>query len=166
MRTLTSQGEICRLFFSVLRMTAERTARFAPASAEAAAGQAEPRARAPGPSQNSRLSSSRRERRRSRTSASHYLCRRRARRSADHLAAAAAFIALAVGSLFVGVASRMPVTEIPRAFQQGIGDTLGFIAMVIGLGTVSASSSPNRAERSWCRLRSFVRSASGVSIGR
>ena len=47
-----------------------------------------------------------------------------------------AFIALAVGSLFVGVASRMPVTEIPRAFQQGMGDTLGFIAMVIGLGTV------------------------------
>ena len=30
----------------------------------------------------------------------------------------------------------MPVTEIPRAFQQGMGDTLGFIAMVIGLGTV------------------------------
>ena len=70
-------------------MTAERTARFAPASAEATAGQAEPGARAPGTSQNSRLSSSRRERRRSRTSASHYLCSRRARRSADHLAAAA-----------------------------------------------------------------------------
>ena len=47
-----------------------------------------------------------------------------------------AFIALAIGSLFVGVAARMPVTEIPRAFQQGMGDTLGFIAMVIGLGTV------------------------------
>ena len=28
------------------------------------------------------------------------------------------------------------LTEIPRAFQQGVGDTLGFIAMVIGLGTV------------------------------
>ncbi len=47
-----------------------------------------------------------------------------------------AFIALAVGSFFVGVASRMPVADIPRAFQQGMGDTLGFIAMVIGLGTV------------------------------
>jgi gluconate:H+ symporter, GntP family len=49
---------------------------------------------------------------------------------------APAFIALAVGSLFVGLAARMPLAEIPRAFQAGVGDTLGFIAMVIGLGTV------------------------------
>jgi gluconate:H+ symporter, GntP family len=47
-----------------------------------------------------------------------------------------AFIALAAGSLFVGVAARMPPSDIPRAFQQGVGDTLGFTAMVIGLGTV------------------------------
>jgi len=47
-----------------------------------------------------------------------------------------AFIALATGSVFVGLAARMPLAEIPRAFQQGVGDTLGFIAMVIGLGTV------------------------------
>jgi GntP family gluconate:H+ symporter len=47
-----------------------------------------------------------------------------------------AFIALAAGSLFVGLAARMPPTDIPRAFQQGVGDTLGFTAMVIGLGTV------------------------------
>jgi GntP family gluconate:H+ symporter len=47
-----------------------------------------------------------------------------------------AFIALAVGSFFVGVAARMPLADIPRAFQQGVGDTLGFIAMVIGLGTL------------------------------
>ena len=47
-----------------------------------------------------------------------------------------AFVALAVGSFFVGVGSGMPSAEIPRAFQQGVGDTLGFIAMVIGLGTV------------------------------
>ena len=48
----------------------------------------------------------------------------------------AAFIALAAGSLFVGLAARMPPADIPRAFQQGVGDTLGFTAMVIGLGTV------------------------------
>jgi GntP family gluconate:H+ symporter len=30
----------------------------------------------------------------------------------------------------------MPPAEIPRAFQSGVGDTLGFIAMVIGLGNV------------------------------
>ncbi|MGH9315079.1 MAG: gluconate:H+ symporter [Vicinamibacterales bacterium] len=47
-----------------------------------------------------------------------------------------AFIALAAGSFFVGLAARMPLADIPRAFQQGIGDTLGFIAVVIGLGTV------------------------------
>lgn len=47
-----------------------------------------------------------------------------------------AFLALATGSLFVGLASRMPPADIPRAFQSGVGDTLGFIAMVIGLGTI------------------------------
>ena len=47
-----------------------------------------------------------------------------------------AFIALAAGSFVVGVGARMPLADIPRAFQQGVGDTLGFIAMVIGLGTV------------------------------
>ena len=30
----------------------------------------------------------------------------------------------------------MPLADIPRAFQQGVGDTLGFVALVIGLGTV------------------------------
>ena len=47
-----------------------------------------------------------------------------------------AFLGLAIGSIVVGLGARMPLAEIPRAFQQGVGDTLGFIAMVIGLGTV------------------------------
>jgi gluconate:H+ symporter, GntP family len=47
-----------------------------------------------------------------------------------------AFVALTVASLCVGVAARMPLLEIPRAFQAGVGDTLGFVAMVIALGTV------------------------------
>jgi gluconate:H+ symporter, GntP family len=47
-----------------------------------------------------------------------------------------AFLALAVAALFVGLAARMPLAEIPRAFQAGVGDTLGFVAMVIALGTV------------------------------
>jgi GntP family gluconate:H+ symporter len=47
-----------------------------------------------------------------------------------------AFIALAAGSFFVGFGARMPLGDIPRAFQQGVGDTLGFIAMIVGLGTV------------------------------
>ena len=47
-----------------------------------------------------------------------------------------AFIALLAGSAIVGIAARMPLADIPRAFQQGVGDTLGFVALVIGLGTV------------------------------
>lgn len=47
-----------------------------------------------------------------------------------------AFIALVLGSFFVGLGARMPLADIPRAFQQGVGDTLGFIALVIGLGTI------------------------------
>jgi gluconate:H+ symporter, GntP family len=47
-----------------------------------------------------------------------------------------AFIALAIGSVFVGVVARMPPADIARAFQAGVGDTLGFTAMVIGLGTI------------------------------
>lgn len=47
-----------------------------------------------------------------------------------------AFIALAVGAFFVGLGAGMPLGDIPRAFQQGVGDTLGFIAMIVGLGTV------------------------------
>jgi GntP family gluconate:H+ symporter len=47
-----------------------------------------------------------------------------------------AFIALLIGSGVVGIAARMPLADIPRAFQQGVGDTLGFVALVIGLGTV------------------------------
>lgn len=47
-----------------------------------------------------------------------------------------AFLALASGSLVVGLAARMPLADIPREFQTGVGNTLGFIVMVIGLGTV------------------------------
>jgi GntP family gluconate:H+ symporter len=47
-----------------------------------------------------------------------------------------AFIALAAASVFVGGSAAMPPTEIASAFQSGVGDTLGFIAMIVGLGTV------------------------------
>ncbi len=47
-----------------------------------------------------------------------------------------AFVGLLIGSVFVGLVARMPLAEIPRAFQQGVGDTLGFTAIVIGLGAV------------------------------
>ncbi len=47
-----------------------------------------------------------------------------------------AFLALALGSIFVGFAARLPLADVARAFQAGMGDTLGSIAMVIALGTV------------------------------
>ena len=47
-----------------------------------------------------------------------------------------AFLSLAIAALFVGLAAQMPLADIPRAFQGGMGDTLGSIAMVLALGTV------------------------------
>ncbi len=46
------------------------------------------------------------------------------------------FIALVLASIFVGVCSGMKLPEIARAFQEGVGTTLGFIAVVVGLGTM------------------------------
>ena len=47
-----------------------------------------------------------------------------------------AFVALTLISLFVGASSGMPLGSVVRAFQEGVGNTLGFIAVVIGLGTI------------------------------
>jgi GntP family gluconate:H+ symporter len=47
-----------------------------------------------------------------------------------------AFLALICASAFVGLCSGMPLPEIARAFQTGVGNTLGFIAVVVGLGTM------------------------------
>src|SRR6266567_3541101 len=46
------------------------------------------------------------------------------------------FLALVLASIFVGVCSGMKLTEIAKAFQEGVGITLGFIAVVVGLGTM------------------------------
>jgi GntP family gluconate:H+ symporter len=47
-----------------------------------------------------------------------------------------AFLALILASLFVGLCSGMKLTEVARAFQTGVGTTLGFIAVVVALGTM------------------------------
>lgn len=46
------------------------------------------------------------------------------------------FVALILASLFVGLGARMNLPDIASAFQQGVGNVLGGIAMVVGLGTV------------------------------
>lgn len=46
------------------------------------------------------------------------------------------FIALISVSLAMGIAAGMPVGTAVKAFQDGVGNTLGFIAIVVGLGTM------------------------------
>jgi gluconate:H+ symporter, GntP family len=46
------------------------------------------------------------------------------------------FIALIVVSLALGIAAGMPLGTVVRAFQDGVGGVLGFIAVVVALGTM------------------------------
>src|SRR5919202_1741325 len=46
------------------------------------------------------------------------------------------FVALITVSLALGVAAGMPLGEAVKALQDGVGGTLGFIAVVVGLGTM------------------------------
>jgi GntP family gluconate:H+ symporter len=46
------------------------------------------------------------------------------------------FIALVVVSLTMGVAAGMPLGDAVKSFQDGVGGALGFIAIVVGLGTM------------------------------
>ena len=46
------------------------------------------------------------------------------------------FVALVSVSLAMGAAAGMPLTNTVKAFQDGVGTTLGFIAVVVGLGTM------------------------------
>jgi gluconate:H+ symporter, GntP family len=46
------------------------------------------------------------------------------------------FVALVVVSLAMGVAAGMPPGAAVKAFQDGVGNVLGFIAIVVGLGTM------------------------------
>lgn len=47
-----------------------------------------------------------------------------------------AFLALLIASLFVAIAAGIPLAEIPGTIQEGMGSTLGFIAIVVGIGTM------------------------------
>jgi GntP family gluconate:H+ symporter len=47
-----------------------------------------------------------------------------------------AFIAIVLASLAAGLGAGVPLGRIARAFQDGVGATLGFVAIVIGLGTI------------------------------
>ncbi len=45
-------------------------------------------------------------------------------------------LALAVSALALGVASGMPLTQVPLSFTAGVGNLMGHIAIVLGLGAV------------------------------
>lgn len=47
-----------------------------------------------------------------------------------------AFIALLLTSIVVGIVGGIPVAEISGAIQQGMGSTLGYIAIVVGVGAM------------------------------
>lgn len=47
-----------------------------------------------------------------------------------------AFLALIAACAVVGVGSGMPLTSMLTSFEKGVGDTLGFLAAIIGLGSI------------------------------
>jgi Gnt-I system low-affinity gluconate transporter len=47
-----------------------------------------------------------------------------------------AFVALLITSILVGILAGMPLSGISASIQKGMGDTLGFIATVVGLGAI------------------------------
>ena len=47
-----------------------------------------------------------------------------------------AFISLIITSVYVGILAGMQITEIPASIQRGMGGTLGFVAVVVGLGAI------------------------------
>ena len=50
-----------------------------------------------------------------------------------------AFIALLISSIMVGILAGMEPDSIMRSMQKGMGDTLGFVAVVVGLGAMFGS---------------------------
>lgn len=47
-----------------------------------------------------------------------------------------AFVALLITSIIVGLLAGMPLNSITESIQEGMGSTLGFIAVVVGLGAI------------------------------
>ncbi|MFZ2340089.1 MAG: gluconate:H+ symporter [Bacteroidales bacterium] len=47
-----------------------------------------------------------------------------------------AFVSLLITSIAVGVMAGMPLDKISRSIQDGMGNTLGFVATVVGLGAI------------------------------
>lgn len=46
------------------------------------------------------------------------------------------FIALIISALFLGLTSGMPVEKVVKSFQEGFGSVLGFVGIILALGTM------------------------------
>lgn len=46
------------------------------------------------------------------------------------------FVALTIAAGFLGLTSGMPVEKVMKAFQEGFGGVLGFVGIILGLGTM------------------------------
>jgi GntP family gluconate:H+ symporter len=46
------------------------------------------------------------------------------------------FIALTLAALFLGLVAGMPVAKVVKSFQTGFGGVVGFVGIVLGLGTM------------------------------
>lgn len=47
-----------------------------------------------------------------------------------------AFLALIIVALGVGIAEGMPLTDVVKSMQKGVGGTLGYLALILGLGAM------------------------------
>ena len=47
-----------------------------------------------------------------------------------------AFIAIIIAAAFVGLGTGMDATEVLNSMQSGMGNTLGFVATIVGLGAM------------------------------
>lgn len=46
------------------------------------------------------------------------------------------FISLVLAGIFIGIATGMPLTDVVNSIEEGVGGTLGSLAVVIGFGTI------------------------------
>lgn len=59
------------------------------------------------------------------------------------------FLALLLASFFVGTMMGMGPLDMVNAIESGIGGTLGFLAAVIGLGTIKNDGSIRGRRKNW-----------------
>src|SRR5580692_7287939 len=75
------------------------------------------------------------------------------------------FLSLVLVSLALAAATGMPLGSIVSSFETGTGNTLGHIAIVVGLGTMLGKMMAESAPPTALRRRSFIFSARSTFPG-